>query len=323
MTVQDFTTEFLDSSPYVRVQTSGSTGKPKQMLVEKARMLASARMTCDFLNLRKGDKALLCMSLDYIAAKMMVVRTIERELDLIEQIPSGHPLNSPETDDIDFLAIVPLQLYNTLTVEEETNRLKRITNVIVGGGAIDADIEARLRSFPNAVWSTYGMTETLSHIAMRRLSGNEASEYYAPLPDISLSQDADGCLVIDAPLLCAERLFTNDIVELLPDHRFRVLGRRDNVICSGGVKLQIEQIETFLKPYLSAPYIVTKAPDAKFGEIVVLLTEGDELETIAICEQIPWENKYARPKKVKHVEAIPLTETGKPARAVAAEMARY
>lgn len=322
MTVQDFTTEFLSSSTYIEVQTSGSTGKPKKMLVEKARMLASARMTCDFLGLKEGDKALLCMNLDYIAGKMMVVRAIERGLELIEQAPSGHPLSAPETEKIDFLAIVPLQLYNTLSVPEETRRLSHIANVIVGGGAVDAEIEAQLRSYPNAIWSTYGMTETLSHVAMRRLSGNEASDYYVPMPGVTLSQDAEGCLVIDAPHLCAEQLVTNDIVEMLPDMRFHVLGRRDNVICSGGVKLQIEQIEQFLKPYLSAPYIITKVPDAKFGEIVVLLTEGDEREVNSICSNIKWYDKYACPKCVKHVETIPMTETGKPARAMAERLAK-
>lgn len=315
MTAKEFRNQFLDDSPVVEVQTSGSTGKPKKMLVEKTRMLASARMTCDFLGLKRGDNALLCMNPDYIAGKMMVVRAIERGLNLVVQEPSGHPLASSQTADIDFLAIVPLQLYNTLSVPEERERLKGIANVIIGGGTIDEQTESQLRDFPNAIWSTYGMTETLSHVAMRRISGPEASRYYSPMPGVSLSQDSEGCIVIDAPALCAETLHTNDIVEMLPDRRFRILGRRDNVICSGGVKLQIEEIERQLRPYVHDAFVVSKAKDAKFGEVVVLLCKADVDDVREVCRGIVWNNRYECPRRYIHVESIPLTETGKPARA--------
>ena len=187
-----------------------------------------------------------------------------------------------------------------------------IRHLIIGGGAIDDAMEAELRKFPNAVWSTYGMTETLSHIALRRISGPEASEWYIPFPTVKLSTTDEGCLVIDAPEVCADTLTTNDIVELKPDGRFRVMGRKDNVICSGGIKIQIEEVERELKPYVRVPYIISKKKNEKFGEIVVLLTEGDTDEARAICEKyLP---KYHRPKLYQHIEQIPLTETGKPAR---------
>ena len=277
MSLDEFLEEWNNPSPYVHVQTSGSTGAPKPMLVEKQRMLNSARITCDFLGLREGDTALLCMSLDYIAGKMMVVRSIERGLKLISVEPSGHPLATPHSP-LDFAAMVPMQVYNSLQVPEEKERLMRIRHLIIGGGAIDDALASALKTFPNHVWSTYGMTETLSHIALRRLNGPEASEWYTPFPSVKVSLNEDSCLVIDAPLVCPSRLVTNDIAELssgtVPKVKFRILGRKDNVICSGGIKIQIETVERQLRPHLQAPFLITKRPDAKFGEAVVLLTEG-------------------------------------------------
>ncbi len=314
MTIDEFLEEWHNESPYVRVQTSGSTGAPKQMFVEKRRMLASARITCDFLGLKEGNTALLCMSLDYIAGKMMVVRAIERGLRLIVQEPSGHPLGGAPS--IDFAAMVPMQVYNSLQVPEERERLRAIQHLIIGGGAIDEALAAELKDFPHAVWSTYGMTETLSHIALRRLNGPEASEWYTPFDSVRVSLSEEGCLVIDAPEVCAERLVTNDIAELtqrgLSPCVFRILGRKDNVICSGGIKIQAEEVECQLRPDLRVPYIISKRPDAKFGEIVVLLTEGSTDEARAVCQQVL--PKYQQPRDYVHVDHIPLTETGKPAR---------
>ncbi len=314
--MSNFLDEWNNDSEYVEVKTSGSTGEPKRMLVEKRRMLNSARITCDFLGLKAGDAALLCMSTDYIAGKMMVVRSIERGLKLIEVPPSGHPLNNSQLSTLhsplSFAAMVPMQVYNTLQVPEERERLMQIRHLIIGGGAIDEAIEAELRTFPHAVWSTYGMTETLSHIALRRISGPEASEWYTPFRTVKLSTTSEGCLVIDAPEVCVQTLTTNDIVELKPDGRFRILGRKDNVICSGGIKIQMEEVEQCLKKYMRVPYIISKRKDEKFGEIVVLLTEGDTAEAKAVCEKVL--PKYHQPKVYLHIDKIPLTETGKPAR---------
>ncbi len=321
MNIDEFLAEWNNDSEYVHVRTSGSTGVPKPMLVEKRRMLNSARITCDFLGLREGDTALLCMSLDYIAGKMMVVRSLERRLQLITVPPSGHPLASlsPQTSHLSFAAMVPMQVYNSLKVPEECERLKQIRHLIIGGGAIDDALAAELKSFPHHVWSTYGMTETLSHIALRKLNGPDASGCYTPFPSVKVSLNDEGCLVIDAPEVCAEPLVTNDIAELC-EGRFRILGRKDNVICSGGIKIQIEEVECQLRPHLSLPFLITKRPDAKFGEVVVLLTEGSVDEARAVCERIL--PKYYQPKVYLHVDKIPLTETGKPARKQAEDLAK-
>ena len=323
MSLDEFLEEWNNPSPYVHVQTSGSTGTPKPMLVEKQRMLNSARITCDFLGLREGDTALLCMSLDYIAGKMMVVRSIERGLKLISVEPSGHPLSTPHSP-LSFAAMVPMQVYNSLQVPEEKERLMRIRPLIIGGGAIDDALASALKTFPNHVWSTYGMTETLSHIALRRLNGPEASEWYTPFPSVKVSFNDEGCLVIDAPEVCSERLVTNDIAELssgtVPNMKFRILGRKDNVICSGGIKIQIETVERQLRPHLQAPFLITKRPDAKFGEVVVLLTEGTVPEAKEVCLRIL--PKYHQPRVYLHVDQIPLTATGKPARKEAENIAK-
>lgn len=339
MTVNDFLQEWNSPSETLLVHTSGSTGKPKPMWVEKQRMLNSAHITCDFLGLRPGDSALLCMSLDYIAGKMMVVRSIERKLRLFSVKPSGHPLSEESLAkmvemDFDFVAMVPMQVYNTLQVPQERERLSRIKHLIIGGGAIDDALAEELRSLPGAVWSTYGMTETLSHIALRRLNGEEASEWYQPFDSVGVSLNSDGCLVIDAPLVCSEPLVTNDIAEIKqqetsshssvassslktssPHVLFRIKGRKDNVICSGGIKIQIEEVENLLRQHLDAPFLLAKKKDEKFGEIAVLVTESGDLEGVeAICRQVL--PKYWVPRQYLHFDQLPMTETGKPKRAI-------
>ena len=339
MTVNDFLQEWNSPSETLLVHTSGSTGKPKPMWVEKQRMLNSAHITCDFLGLRPGDSALLCMSLDYIAGKMMVVRSIERKLRLFSVKPSGHPLSDESLAkmvemDFDFVAMVPMQVYNTLQVPQERERLSRIKHLIIGGGAIDDALAEELRSLPGAVWSTYGMTETLSHIALRRLNGEEASEWYQPFDSVGVSLNSDGCLVIDAPLVCSEPLVTNDIAEIKqqetsshssdassslktssPHILFRIKGRKDNVIWSGGIKIQIEEVENLLRQHLDAPFLLAKKKDEKFGEIAVLVTESGDLEGVeAICRQVL--PKYWVPRQYLHFDQLPMTETGKPKRAI-------
>lgn len=322
MTLQDFLDSWHGGGDTVTVRTSGSTGTPKVMEVEKRRMLASARITCDFLGLRRGDTALLCMPLDYIAGKMMVVRSIERGLRLMATEPSGHPM-AGLTVAADLVAMVPMQVYNTLQVESERRLLMQSRHLLIGGGAIDSELEAALREFPNAVWSTYGMTETLSHVALRRINGREASPWYVPFDTVEVGRNADGCLVIDAPEICSGTLTTNDIVEMNADgRRFRIIGRRDNVICSGGVKIQIEEVEALLRGHVNVPFVITKCHDGKFGEAVVMLYEGgaDRADSLRrVAERVL--PRYWRPKHYFAVGCLPVTETGKPARKQAEKIA--
>ena len=316
MTLNDFLDEWNNPKDTVEVQTSGSTGVPKCIRVEKQRMLNSARITCDFLGLKAGDTALLCMPLDYIAGKMVVVRSIERQLRLTTVEASGHPLKNI-TNSFDFAAMVPMQVYNSLQVVEEREKLRTIKHLIIGGGPIDNDLQQQLSSFPNNVWSTYGMTETLSHIALRRLNGENASLWYTPFSTVSISLNANGCLVIEAPLVHEGRLETHDRAEIR-DGKFRILGRLDNVINSGGIKIQAEEVEEMLRPHIKMPYLISKCRDEKFGEVVVLLTECPDLSLVKeiCCNVLP---KFWQPKHYLYTSHIPLTGTGKPARKAAEE----
>ena len=324
MDLKEFLAEWHNDSPTVLVHTSGSTGKPKPMWVEKRLMEASARMTCDFLGLREGDTALLCLPLDYIAGKMMVVRSQVRGMRLVCVEPSGEPLGTAAgggkaAGRIDFAAMVPMQVWNTLRVPEQRERLMAVRQLIIGGGAIDDALARELAGFPNQVWSTYGMTETLSHIALRRLSGPEATDWYTPMAGVSVSLADNGCLVVDAPAVHDGQLVTNDIAELTADGRFRILGRRDNVICSGGIKIQAEEVERLLRAHLREPYIITKRRDERFGEAVVLLTEGDVADAEGVCRRVL--PKFWQPRVYVYVNRVPLTATGKPARFQAQQIA--
>ena len=249
--LEHFLAQWRQPSPTITVTTSGSTGTPKTIHVYKERMRASARATCQTLHLHEGQRALLCLSTRYIAGMMMVVRALECGMQLVEAPVSQHPL-SIDIGEIHFAAMVPAQVWASLNVERERERLSHIGCLIIGGGSIDEALERELSSFPNAIYSTYGMTETLSHVALRRVSGSDASPWYRPLPGVTISAGADNCLVIDAPHVCEGRLHTHDIVCFHPDGiRFQILGRSDNVICSGGVKIQTEEAERLLRPHIS------------------------------------------------------------------------
>jgi hypothetical protein len=267
---------------------------------------------------------------------MVVVRSIERNLCLLSVTPSGHPLSDNSlseagisNEDITFAAMVPLQVYNSLQIPEERERLRRIRHLIIGGGAVDDKLSAALHDFPNAVWSTYGMTETLSHIALRRLNGPEASEWYKPFDGVKVWLNEEGCLVIDAPAVCSHPLVTNDRAEIRPTNTkgglntscFRILGRKDNVIDSGGIKIQIEEVEHLLKSSLTADFAITSCPDERFGEAVVLLTtQGDTNAVRTLCQQrLP---KFWQPRFIFHVPTLPQTGNGKPARAEIKALAR-
>lgn len=335
MTISDFLTDWYSPSPTLLVHTSGSTGTPKPMQVEKQRMIASARITCDFLGLKSGDTALLCLPLDYIAGKMMAIRSIERNLNLSTVEPSNHPLKpfistNPQPSlsqrqilnsiKFDLIAMVPSQVYATLQDDEEAELLRNTKHLIIGGGSISSELQARLKDFPNNVWSTYGMTETLSHIALRKLNGHDASEWYTPFHDVKISLTSDNCLQIHAPQVNPDIITTNDIAELNPKdpRQFRILGRKDNIICSGGIKLQIEQIEEALRPLIDMPFAIAKRPDPQYGEVPILVMEKtgniDNIESLNNLYKLGNLSKYALPKQIIAIDRIPLTETGKIAR---------
>ena len=318
--VETFIAEWNNADDRVLVHTSGSTGQPKPMWASKRLMANSARMTCDFLHLQPGDTALLCLPVDYIAGKMVVVRAMVRQLQLVIKAPQAHPLAGLHQAPT-FAAMVPMQVTSSLNNAHERQLLADIRQLIIGGGAIDETLEKELRDFPNNVWSTYGMTETLSHIALRKINGKDADQWYTPFDHVNIATDHRGCLTIHAPLVCDNSLTTNDMVEIHPDgRRFRIIGRVDNVINSGGVKIHIEQVEERLRNAVDVPFAITKRRDPLLGEMVVMLVQSTELDALRqCCEQcLP---AYWRPRLFISVDKIPTTDTGKPARKMAEQIA--
>jgi O-succinylbenzoic acid--CoA ligase len=290
-------------------------------------MWRSAGLTCSFLDLRAGQSALLCLPLKYIAGKMMVVRALWAGLDLWPMAPASNPLAALSAAP-DFAALTPMQVYESLADQRAAELLGRISRVIIGGGAVDKGLAERLRPLPGAVYSSYGMTETLSHVALRRLSGPSAEDCYRPLPGVKLSLTARGALVIEAPAVAETAVITNDLAEIDQSGRFQILGRLDNVINTGGLKVRIEELEEILAPALPAPCVITAASDERLGQMVVLVLEGREPERLAnlarsALERLILEHRLApfqRPRRIVTVESIPRTETGKPARKRIAEL---
>ena len=319
--LNEFAAEWHNPCPTLRVHTSGSTGTPKEIVVEKGCMRASALATCRFLGLHAGQTALLCLPLRYIAGKMLAVRAFECGLRLVPVAPCANPLKHlHETPH--FAAMTPMQVYECLQQPHSRSLLRRIKCLIIGGGAVSKELESILRTFPNGVWSTYGMTETLSHIALRRLSGKETATAYTALPGVHIATAPDGRLRIDAPAICPTPLTTNDIAEILPDGSFKILGRTDNIICSGGLKFQLEALEEQLAP-LPVPFLLTAVPDARLGQALALIYEGADADSdflLRLCRERL--GRHEQPRYMLRAAHLPRTETGKPARKEAARLAK-
>lgn len=296
--VGDFLLDWFDSKSYIEMQTSGTTGTPKIISVNKQAMVDSALATGDFFDLMPGNKALQCLPVKYVAGKMMLVRAMILGLDLEFVAPSSHPLRNNELD-FDFVAMVPLQAQNS------TQELKKVKKMIVGGAAINKTLEKQLLKLPTEVYETYGMTETITHIAARKL-GEKA---FTVLPNVTISYDERNCLVIHAPRISDEVIITNDIVELVNENQFIFLGRMDNVINSGGIKLIPEQIEEKLSHKIHSRFFISSKPDKELGEKVVLIIEGEKQDfDDTLYESL---DKYEKPREIIFKRHFKETPTGK------------
>ena len=305
-----FFKEWFDEKEVLIVNTSGSTGTPKSIQLKKEYMINSAIATGEFFNIKEGASALLCMSTDYIAGKMMLVRAMVLgwDIDVIE--PISNPL-SVNKKSYDFSAMVPLQLQNSM---QEINRIKLL---IVGGGVVSETLQSQIQNIKTKVFATYGMTETITHIAVKKLNHiEEKASFYCALPNVEIYIDNRSCLVIKAPKVSDELVITNDVVQLVSENEFEWLGRYDNVINSGGIKLHPEIIEYKLSKVLDKRFFTIGIPDQQLGEKMVLIVEGDEsladenelLNTIKLEESI---SKYEVPKRVFFVKKFIETETKK------------
>ncbi len=299
-----FLKNLLGKSASLSVYTSGSTGKPKHISLSKESMIQSAFATGQFFKLPAKTKALHCLSSNFIAGKMMWVRALVLgwHLEVIET--SSHPLK--DTNSIyDFAAMVPLQVQNSLA------KLTQIKKLIIGGGSLSTSLENKLKKLETSIFQTYGMTETITHIAVKEISKKETN-FYTGLPNVTFRIDKRGCLLIDAPRISNNTIQTNDLVKLYTATEFEWLGRIDNLINSGGVKLSPEKIEKELVPFIHKPFMIASLPDKILGEKVILIIESSEqemdLKSAFFSAKL---HKYEIPKRVFYLNNFVYTQNGK------------
>jgi len=312
-----FILEWFSPGQYVSIYTSGSTGIPKEIRLSKEDMCKSAERSLVFFDIKPGENALLCLSVKYIAGMMMVVRAFTGRLNLVTVPPQHLQLTHP--GDFHFAALVPLQLEK---LTEEPQYLDNIKKLVIGGALLSSSLAKKLNaSFHGKAWETYGMTETITHVAVREVTGTTPPLTFHALPGISFTIDERECLIIHDPLIHNRHIVTNDRIELLSSTSFRLLGRLDNVINSGGIKVQPEELENILSPYIQGKFCISSVPDDKLGNLVVLVVEkGTSLATLQ--EILDTIDPYHRPKKIIELAEFPLTSNGKTDQAVLKEKIR-
>lgn len=300
----DFLTEWNDSTKdYITAHTSGSTGKPKTIHLPKTDMVASARATCRFFGLNSDSYMVCPLSASYIAGKMMIVRAIVSGAKLCFEQPSSHPLSAVSYPPIDLVPIVPAQIPAIVSSKQT------IKNIIVGGAPVPIEGERSLLGMSCSSYATFGMTETCSHVALRPLG----SEIYRALPGISFATDSRDCLVINAPGFSFSRLVTNDIVALIDPLSFRWIGRADNVIITGALKVHPESVEQKIASLIDLPFFIDSEPDEKWGMKIILVIEGgnnlnDSELLYTLAHILP---PHERPRAIRHVKVISRTSSGK------------
>ena len=302
-----FILEFLNDSDSIIQETSGTTGIPKSIKLSKKSMLHSAKNTVDFFSLKKEDVAILCLPIKYIAGKMMVVRAFVSgmKIHLIE--PSATP-DFKGIGRIDFCAMVPMQASSLL----QKKIWPEIKTLILGGAETGKELTRQLQHLETEVFETYGMAETCSHVALKRINGNQPETSFTALPDVQLSTDERDCLVIEASYL-PEKIVTNDRVEILSANQFKWLGRFDNVINSGGIKIQPEILEQQFREILGMPCAIIGKPDELLGQKMVLIIETSLLikkERVLSKLALHFDKKLV-PKEIHFLKELPKNESFK------------
>jgi O-succinylbenzoic acid--CoA ligase len=295
-----FLLDWFDEKSYIELTTSGTTGDPKVIRIEKQAMLDSALATGDYLGLQPGNTMLHCLPTNFVAGKMMWVRSFILGLEMKFVEPNSNPLDKMD-ECFDFCAMVPLQAKNSL----DKLKQKKIKKLIIGGVRVHRALEKELVKLPMEIYETYGMTETITHIAAKRI-GEEA---FTVLPNVTVSSDERYCLVIKAKNISKDPIITNDIVKLISDKQFIWEGRIDNVINSGGVKLMPEQIEDKLSTRIPRRYFIFGQQDENLGQKVVLYVEGEPMTIEDTVFDVL--NKFEIPKEILFIPKFKETATGK------------
>lgn len=317
-----FIREWLSGKTEFQLQTSGSTGIPKVIKFSRNQMIYSAEATAKALKLTGDYSALVCLNTEYVAGIMMLVRSLVTGMKMTIIEPSSNPLeNFSSRERFDFTAWVPLQLETILNkLPEKSELLNAFKCIIIGGAPVNARLLDRVKSLKATVYSTYGMTETLSHIALQRLNGYNPDNYFKALESVELALDSRGCLTIKSPVTLNNTIVTNDVVELIEKDKFRFLGRYDNVINSGGVKIFPEKVETltgrvFEKLNINSRFFLSGTHDERLGQQVTLFIEGEpfpENQKQLVMNLLRKElSSYETPRRLVFLNKFKETETGK------------
>jgi o-succinylbenzoate---CoA ligase len=315
--VVSFIQQWQEGEEKFVLHTSGSTGKPKEITISRNQMCLSAEQTIKALNLLAGQTALLCINPAFIGGKMMLVRALINDMNIVAKEPSSNPLKDIDTQ-IDFMALVPMQLTGILSEESTKQKLNELKAVIVGGGTIGISLENDLQKIVTPIYSTYGMTETVSHIALRKVNGQDKSTHFTAFNQVEIDRDTRGCLTINSPITNHKTIVTNDLVELIDEKNFKWLGRIDNVINSGGIKIQSEELEQKIGSLLSengltSRFFIYGLPDEVLGQQVTLFIEGggnkaDQNMVGLLKESL---TRYEAPKSVVFIKKFIETDNGK------------
>ncbi len=265
-----FLEEWNNASPVIAIQTSGSTGEPKNLMVEKAKMIISAQKTLNHFNISKQSKALLCLSPNTIGGKMMIVRSIVGDLNLYVGKLNAKPLYEI-SDTFDFCAMVPIQIINAINYHPE--KIKLVKNLIVGGAPLPVDIEKEIEGLNQNIFHTFGMTETLSHFAIRKIGRDEVNVYSA-LKGVTFSSK-NNKLLVEYPEISEKPIETNEMVKLISTNKFEWLGRSDFIINSGGIKIIPEKNEKKISNIIDKPFFITGMDDEYLGQKVVIVIESE------------------------------------------------
>ena len=300
--VETFCQQWENGLP-ISILTSGSTGKPKEIMFTKEQFILSAKKTIAFFNLNENTKGLLCLSPDTIGGKMMMVRAIVGNYSLFITNPSLDPFEHLD-EQIDFVALVPAQVSHILKNPSSLSKLKLVKHILIGGAEITKVLCEQLKHHGIKAYQSYGMTETISQVALREIGLN--TEYHA-LPGIHFTQEQN-CLTIHYPEINSKPIQTTDQVVLMDDQRFIWKGRADFVINSGGKKIHPEELELRLSSYISGRFFLSSIPHPIWGEALVLLTEHPtSLDKTTLSAEF---RAHEIPKFTQTVPMI-LTESGK------------
>jgi len=324
-----FIADFLDTEQSaLEQQTSGTTGEPKKIVLDRGAMLASARRTLKYFGLEPGHKALLCLPVDYIAGKMMVVRALTGGLDLVLAEPSGLPFLEMEEEVVDFTAVVPLQLYNSLKAGEDLSRIRKL---LCGGGELSANLRGSLKELEQPlIFESFGMTETYTHIAIRQINGERPDTSFRALEGVELFLDGEGCLIIRDQCFQGGEIRTRDLAELDDDGLgFTWLGRADNVIKSGGIRIIPELLEQQIGNILGRSCLVLPEKDERLGQQLLLVVEQPQEESGQAAGSTPGSIRdllkehlpaFEMPRRVLFTQEIPRNESMKPDRLKSLEL---